>query len=1114
MSHSSRWIFAVVLFSVTLSRAADPKQLLVGSHSATVPISFEQNVGQTESRYAFLLHRHGMTAGFRPTGMDVEIQAGTGKRVRFPVEFGDAATTLMGEDHLQGKVNYLVGADRSRWLSNVNTVGRIRYKSAFRGIDLVFYGNPGEVEHDFIVAPGADASLIRLRIPATIQIDLSSEGDAYLRLDDAVLKFKRPIAYQDTPQGRRSVDARFKVTDHAIAFHVGDYDRTLPLVIDPALVFSTYMATGSAPVTGVATDSNGNTYIVGYAFSEDVPLTNPLQPKCSACPNYTNLFVTKLNATGTAAIFSTYFGGSDYDTPVGIQVDSSGNVIVAGSTNSPDFPVKNGLPSGTPSYVVALGFVSSLSPDGSSLNYSTLLGHGSSNLSTLAVGPDGSAYVSGRTYDPLFPVTPGAVNLATPGYPDGPVFLCKVSPAGTLIYSGIIGDPDPQNGGGGYIGVTGMAVDSQGAAYMHGNAGLLWPTTAGAYETSIPGDSPYAAPFITKVAPDGKSVVYSTFLGPSNGVAPAAIAVNASGEAWITGAYAGSTFPITPDAFSGTLPAGYWYGAAYLSKLSTDGRALLYSTYLFGDDSSTNTQPTALELDVDGHVWIAGSTKDASFPLVHPIQAAFSYQNYTGFVLEFDQNAKTLLFSTSFGTQNGSAITGMAIDPATRVHLGGWAMDGLYTTPGVYIGAAAPPPPGYQYLYPFTAVLDPAANSATICLASQPGFPVTKVGTSSSEIETISNCGTANLSLSSFTSSDSHFVVPPAHNGCSSTLVPGASCSLEIDFAPTAETTVNATLKIGASDSGVIPGFLMLNGMGATPHVGLWENQLQFPQLLIGKTSTQWIEVDNTGSIPLNVNVPGIVINGDYSYSVNYCPQPLGPYDYCLFYVTFTPTASGERDGTFTIPTDDLSNPTLKVTLLGSAVSAYPIPVINSFDYGTAAVGATNVTAKVNGSGFSPESVVNVNGTALKTTYFSSQTLGFKIDSALLVSMGELSVTVTNPTPGGGTSNILPFTVYKSLSGSFNHLVYNRSTQLLYATVPSSASVDANTVLVIDPATGTIRSRIQVGNNPNQIGLSSDDRYLFVGFDGDHVIRRINCSTQVVERTYTLPNDQMFGGPR
>ena len=1101
-------LFSVLLVLCGICAAAPKNGMPRSSAPSRVRVSFVENSGQASAQYKYLVTSQQVSAKFRDNGVDFEVLNSSGQSIRFPVDFGKAASVEANEV-LPGKVNYLLGSNDRRWRRNLTTYGRLHYQSVFPGVDLEFYGNPGELEHDFIVKPGADAAAIKIQVPITHSIEIMADGAALIHTNGAFLKFSRPVAYQETDKGRIQVAASFNLKRHTLGVRVGKYRHDLPLVIDPAVVFSTYVADASAPMTAVATDANGNTYVLGYTFAANYPVRGAFQPTCNNCSNRPDVVITKLNASGSDIVFSTYLGGSEAEVPIGIGIDANGNVIVAGRTDSPDFPVKNGLPSGTPSYVQPVSFITSLSPDGSSLNYSTLLGHASTVLTAFALAADGSVYVSGTTNDSDFPVTPGAINTLTPAYPNEPVFVTKFKLDGTLAYSGIVGNAEPQNGGGGLIGVTGIAVDAQGAVYLHGNAGQLWPTTTGAYQTSIPGTNPYAAPFITKLSADGSKLDYSTFLGPASGIAPAAITVNAAGEAWVTGAWAGPDFPLTPDAYANQLSSS---AAPYLSRVSADGSTLLYSSYLTG--SISNAYPTAIKFDGNGHLWIAGYTADHSLTLLNPVQSSFAYSGQAGFLMEFDNAAKTLLFSSYFGAQSSSQIAGIAIDGTNKIHIAGWSLQDLNTTPGTYRTSVTPPPQYIQYLYPFAAVLDPGSSVGTICVTVPTDgyvyFPPTLLGTSTTASVTIENCGTADLTSLSFTLGDPQLSLPSSSNGCTGTLSPQATCSLTVVYTPASETGMQTTLTIRGIGN-VLPVALQVFGVGATPHATGYPGTLSFDPLLVGTSSHSFVAVQNSGQVPLHVDVANISISGDYQFSITNCAASIFPQQWCLIEVTFAPTAAGTRNGTLQVPTDDPAHPVVSFALNGTAVATYPIPVINLLDYGSAPVGATDVTAMVSGSGFFAGSTVLLNGNPQETTYDSYTTLSFKVSPSALTDMAELHVTVSNPAPGGGTSNSALFTVYKLIPGSYRALAFSQATGMLYATVPEVAFADENSILVINPTTGQTESKIATGLDPNTLALSGDGQYLFVALDGDHTIIRINCSTKAIEKTYSLPVDSTTG---
>jgi hypothetical protein len=284
-----------------------------------------------------------------------------------------------------------------------------------------------------------------------------------------------------------------------------------------------------------------------------------------------------------------------------------------------------------------------------------------------------------------------------------------------LGYSALIGNVEPQNGGGGLIGVEAIAVDPQGSAYITGGAGTLWPTTPGAYLTQIPGAQPFRGVFVTKLSPDASSLSYSTFLGVGGATS---IVLDSNLDAIVTGNPDTASFPVTSNAYLSTMTDC----CAFLSKVSPDGSQLLYSTFLGSSSGHGNLRSTGLALDSSGDIWLTGSTTDSQFPLLNPLQTlpAVSPGN-TGFVSEFDPTGTTLKFSTFFGGSS-PGVNGIAFDPTGKADIVGTTVSGIYTTPGVFIGSVTAPPQNVQYTYGYVAQIDPAKDSSAVCFASGSQF--------------------------------------------------------------------------------------------------------------------------------------------------------------------------------------------------------------------------------------------------------------------------------------------------------------------------------------------------------------------------------------------------------
>jgi hypothetical protein len=1097
--------FSAFIFLTAVSTIASA----ASRSNISLPLTFEENKGQAPSQYLFLSRHNQVEAMFLPNGVDFSLPHTTSGSQHLALRFVGSSNNarIRSSEQTEGRSNYLLGSDPSRWIQGVANYSRLKYESVYPDIDLTFYGNSDKLEHDFQLAAGADPSRIAFEFDGVRKTSLSKEGDLQLHLDEGVLVLDKPVAYQMTSTGRTVVDAAYMIgRNGAIQFKIGKYDHTLPLVIDPALSYATYLDTLSLGVTAIAVDRTGSTYIAGYTSSSSYPVTSgAFQSVCTACPNVLSVFVTKLNPAGTAEIYSTLIGGSAYSQPFGMAIDANGNAVVVGYTQSTDFPIKNPIGSGTVGTGTQFGFISSLSPDGSTLNYSSLLGGGSQAFQSsttianaVAIDANGNAYVTGTTDSPVFPTTPGVLNSGTPQYPASIAFVSKFVPAGTLAYSALIGNVEPQNGGGGLIGVEAIAVDPQGSAYITGGAGTLWPTTANAYATQIPGSSPFRGVFVTKLSPDASSLSYSTFLGTGGGTG---IVLDSNLDAVVTGDPDSASFPVTTNAYLSTMKDC----CAFLSKVSPDGSQLLYSTFLGSATGSGNMNPMGLGMDPNGNIWISGSTTDSRYPMLKPLQSVLpssSLPSNTGFVSEFDPSGTTLEFSSYYGGLS-PGVNAIALDSAGKAHIAGTTVSGTYTTPGAFLGTITQPPQFVQYTYGYTALIDPAKDSPAVCFSqSTLSFGFAPVQKNATRTLTITNCGTSDLSISSIQSSDPTFSAPASTNNCGSAIVPNSSCTVGIAFIPTS--AINYTAALTFTSNASIPTVsLQASGTGAIPVATIVNGPPPFSPLLVGQTSnSQSIVVQNSGHDTLIVNLGQTTITGDFAYSGTSCSSPLLPGNACFLTVSFSPTQAGAETGVLTVASNDPVNPTIAINLSGTGVASYPVPTITSFDQPTIPIGTSVVSVEIFGTNFFPPSVVRVNGQAQQTTYISGTMLRVVIDPAVRTNLGELSVTVFNPVPGGGESSASTLTLYQTLLINPSFITSVPGSNLLYAAIPASSGTNPNTVIPIDPAAGTQGTPISVGKDPRLLAASTDGNYLFVANYGDQTVQRINLQTSLVERTF------------
>jgi hypothetical protein len=1023
-------------------------------------------------------------------------------------------------ERASGESNYLLGSQQAAWITHIPQYNRITYDEVYPGIDLTFYGSGGKIEHDFIVQPGADYREIRMRYNGADRISLSSSGDLNVTVGGTQVLLRAPYVYQTKNGHRIEENGHFVLlSENEVGFRVETFDPTAVMVIDPVLDYSTYLANTPATVAAITVDAAGNTYIVGQTFSSNYPVTSGvLQGACSSCAsNQPDIFITKLNPTGTAQIFSTFLGGNYYDAPSKIAVDSNGNVIVTGITQSVDFPVKNPISAGTASLGNSDGFVASLTPDGASLNFSSRLGGTNSqgqgsftNPGGLAVDTSGDVYVSGTTESAYLTATSGALNAGVPSYNNGYVFLTKLQPTGTLAYSALLGATGQQSE---CCSVAGMSLDSDGNIYIAGTAGVNafttvtpWPTTEGVF---LPASSTQGGGFISKVAPDASKFLYSTFvpLGVTN-----SMAVTSDRQVIAVGSEINTGCSPTPGAYSSTPSLNC------IVKINADATQLVFSTYFNTPAGDPEGEINGVDLDSVGNVWIVGNDSDGSVvPLVNPLQSltqTVGYFSTVGYVTEFDPLMHTALFSTYFnGAQGNSRISAIAMDAQGRAHIAGTGLNDLPTTPSAYLAAV----PLLQATndntgYGFAALIDPSTPGPGICFSN--ASTSAQVGTSSEADLIVTNCGNAPLNITGVQlSGPSTFILASAAN-CVGAIAPAASCTIAVNFTPMAG-GYSYTSVVIASNATVPVYNLTISGYGTAPSISVYQSQLTFPQQVLG-VSASAANLDavilNSGLAPLVVSSSGMTVTGDFNITNNGCNTPVAQQSACAISIAFQPTALGTRTGSLTISSNDPLNPTITITLTGTAVATYTTPTITGLSDPSIALGGTAITLSVHGTNFFPTSFVTIDGEPHPTTYQSSTYLSVTIDASLLTVVGELPVIVVNPSPGGQSPSFsLP--VYRALPVSAAGLVYNSVTQMLYASSPAAAAANPNTVQPVDPLTGKMGTPIAVGNDPAKLALSDDGTYLYVALNGDHTLQRINLSTSQIERTFPLPIDDLTAKP-
>jgi uncharacterized repeat protein (TIGR01451 family) len=650
----------------------------------TLPLNFEPNQGQTDPSVKFLARGEGYTLfltnaeaviAFDQYPKDNDSQAGTSSRAVLRMKLIRRAADSLVEGHAQlpGVSNYFLGTSPQSWQTVVPHYASVQYSQVYPGIDLVYYGNQGQLEYDFLLAPGADPAAIQLAFEGADQIELEAGGDLLLNVGDSSIHLLEPIAYQDVNNVRRPVNVKYVLTapDH-VSLALDAYDPSLPLVIDPVLAYSSYLG-GSAGDYGnaIAVDGAGNAYVVGQAGSTNFPTTaGSFQPAISGDLGYTDAFVTKINAAGNAIVYSTYLGGSGPDVALGVAVDSTGSAYVVGEEQSTNFPVTAGAFQ-TPQYDWDV-FVVKLNPTGSALTYASHFGgDGSDHGLAIALDSAGNAYTTGWTALPggrPFPV----VNAFQPTYGGGnnDAFVAKLNASGSaLVYSTFLG------GGAALINSTddwgqGIAVDSAGSAYVIGATySPDFPFTAGAFNTPRSG----LDVFVTKFSPSGSSLAYSARIGGNARDNGLGIDVDASGNAYLTGYTESEDNPFTSgyDGFPVTAGAFQTNGSfdAFVTKLNAQGSGLVYSTYLGG--AADVDQGWGIAVNGAGNAYVVGDTKSGDFPTVNAIQPVHGGGLGDAFVSKLSPTGSSLVYSTFLGGNLTDMGRGIALDSNSNAYVTG-----------------------------------------------------------------------------------------------------------------------------------------------------------------------------------------------------------------------------------------------------------------------------------------------------------------------------------------------------------------------------------------------------------------------------------------------------------
>ena len=673
------------------------------------PLIFERNDGQAGHSIHYRALSPYYTVAFTSRGAEIRLTKGAGASRTLAIQALNAnpVPAISGEKPLPTRHHYLIGREATQWHRNIPTFSEVLYSAIYPGIDLLFRGNENRLEYDFIVAPGANPEVIRLGFPGVDRMAVDGQGHLHMTLDGHQITQPAPFIYQEKNGAKARIEGGYRIDGESkVGFTIAAYDPELPLIIDPILIYSSFIGgSGDDKAMALTTDNAGNLYIAGSTNSPDLPLTSPLDGTCGSDGNCdaavsggttvlnSDFFVTKMGPDGIP-VYTTYLGGSQSDVATGIAVNNAGEVHLSGYTLSTDFPTTPGAfdPACTDTSP-ADGFcdegvettVVKLNASGSGLVYSTYLGGGADDYAGgIALDGAGAAYVTGNTASADFPLATGTYA----GEED--VFAAKLDPSGaTLAYATYIG------GIGTDIGM-GIDVDGSGNAYLTGyTASADFPVTTGALDT-LCGESGACDGqvdddndgnfetiytfdgFVTKLDNSGATLLYSTFLGGERYDYANAIHVDGAGNAYVAGETRSAKFPpaSSTNAYQDSIAGSY---DGFLARLNASGTSLDFFTYIGGTHGDTATD---LAVDGNGDIYLLGSTFSRDFPALKPFQNpppqrqdnTVIVYNADAWLAKLSADASSLRYSSTFGGQHNDYGTAVDVDGNGRAYMTGYTI--------------------------------------------------------------------------------------------------------------------------------------------------------------------------------------------------------------------------------------------------------------------------------------------------------------------------------------------------------------------------------------------------------------------------------------------------------
>ena len=974
-----------------------------------LPLAFEVNQGQTAPEVRYLAHGQGYqlfltnreavltlrqaSAAAANSAKNESLRSARMHRarnaaaqtsvLRMHFEGANPEAEIVGTKLLPGKTNYFIGNDPKQWHTDIPSYEAVRYREVYPGVDLLFYGREQRLEYDFIVAPGADLTVIALNIAGARKLDIDSRGNVSMNVAGSKVELQKPVIYQEVNGERREIAGNYSIAaDHRVRFSVAEYDHTRPLTIDPILNYSTYLGgTTSDLAYGLALDAAGNAYLAGETASTDFP---QMDPETSTTPGsiaggFATGFVSELNPGGTALLYSTYLGGSgsanggDLAEAIAVDTASPVNIYVTGQTYSPDFPVTTNANIGQPgpagTSTSGTAFVTKLIPGNAGaaqLGYSSYLGGDTFDDGTgITVDASGNAYVVGVTQSTNFPtVNPLFAQTSAAGN----AFLAEINPSAatgpaSLVFSTYLGGSGTGNPAltfpyGDYA--FGVAFGGNNEVFV---VGTTTSTDFPVHGTQVKPCRNVASAFVSEINVATPAVTYSTCLGGTTEDLGEAIALGANNVVYLTGQTFSADFPTVPAG--NTIPATDTQGVAFVSVINPATGALTYSTLLGGSNGDVGY---AIAVDSSGNAYVTGFTGSADFPIT---QGAYQTSRLnaagTTFIAEVNPagaNAQSQLVYSSFlggskgvGANAANSDIGLGIAlQSGNVYVDGQAGTSDFpTTMGAY-QTSFKASTGNSNAFAAELTLSPTISVSPTSI----NFGTQLVHVPSTEqFVTVTNNTASAIALT----------LPPTTTGtnaadfvgtadgttpCTASLAGGASCTIGVTFTPSVAAAETATLNIvDGSDGPNHPMLVALSGNGSasTSSILVTPGSLTLPGALLTTTSNGTVSISNTGNSPLSIAsiaaAPGLFTETSITPACNNGAFPIviavggNP---CVVAVTFSPIATttpGPVPGTLTItqtggtvttvplsgPAWDFSVTTASITIAHGAMGTFPVLV-------------------------------------------------------------------------------------------------------------------------------------------------------------------------------------------